>query len=117
MRRFSATALGNAVAWGGFVVLLCVAVWVAQALGFAGLFLLGGVTWLVCSRAAMDSETPTWGVEVMRARMTRARSVEERAAVEHERQAFASPLRFYGRCGMALAGAGAVGFAWQMWGG
>lgn len=54
-----------------------------------------------------------WGVPA--ARLDRPRSLENRAALAHERQTFAGSLRFYGRCGMALDIAGAAGFAWEAW--
>ena len=87
---------------------------VTQRLGFAGLFLLGGVTWLVCTRASLDQAVPTWGVHVFRAGMERPRSMEARAAAAAEHAAALSPLRFYGRCGAVLAAIGAAGFGWEL---
>ena len=113
--RFSAGTVANAVAWAVVMLLAGVAVLVADLLGFVGLMLLGGLTWLLCLRAAMNQDVPTWEVEVFRARMDGRRSPEQDAATAAEYQAFMSPLRFYGRCGMVLAGIGLAGFVWQRW--
>ena len=113
--RLGVGAVANAAAWlvlGGLAV---GAVLVANRLGFVGLVLLGGLTWLVCMRASLDQKVPTWGVEVFRASMEHPRSVEERAAAYADHQATLSPLRFYGRCGALLAAVGAIGFVWQTW--
>ena len=95
--------------------LLLVALAIANRLGFVGLLLLGALTWFVCTMADLDNAAPTWGADVFRASMSRALSPEHRAAAEAEHQAFVSPLRFYGRCGMALAALGAAGIAWEVW--
>ena len=114
--RFSAGTVANAVAWGVIVLLIGAAVLVASRLGFMGLLLLGSATWLVCLRAELDQDTPTWGTAMFKARMDGRRSPEQHAAMLEERQAFTSPLRFYRRCGMVLAAVGAAGFIWQQWG-
>ncbi len=84
-------------------------------LGFMGLFLLGGLTVLICNLAELDQDAPTWGTEVFKARMTQRRSPEQRAAMHAERQALISPMLFYRRCGLVLTAVGATGFAWQQW--
>jgi len=114
--RFSAGDAANAAAWIVILALICGAVVMAAVLGFVGLLILGGMTWLVCVRAEMDQDTPTWGAEVFRARMGGQGSPEQRAAMLEERRAFVSPLRFYRRCGIVLAVIGAAGFIWQQWG-
>lgn len=95
--------------------LIFVAVLITARLGFAGLFLLGCLTWLVCTRASLNQVVPTWGVDVFRAAAERPRSVEGKAAADADHQAVMPPLRFYGWCGAFLAAVGAAGFAWQMW--
>ena len=114
--RFSAGTFANAAAWGVIVLLIGAAVLMANRLGFMGLLLLGSATWLVCVRAELDQDTPTWGTAVFKARMDGRRSPEQQAAMLEERRAFTSPLRFYRRCSMVLAAVGAAGFIWQQWG-
>ena len=116
MMRFSAGSAANAAAWAVVVLLLAGAMLVAALLGFMGLALLGGATWLVCVLAELNQDAPTWGEAVFRARMGGHGSPEQRAAMSEERRAFVSPLRFYRRCGMGLLAVGAAGFAWQQWG-
>ena len=113
--RLSGGGVANAAAWGVFALLFAAAVKIATALGFVGLIILGGATWLVCSRAALDEDAAGWGTEVFRARMGRSGSPEERAARAAERDGFQGPLRFFGRCGMALVAMGVAGFVWQRW--
>ena len=84
-------------------------------LGFVGLFLLGGLTVLICVLAELDQDAPTWGIEVFKARMSQRRSPEQHADMLAERQAFISPILFYRRCGLVLTAVGAAGFAWQQW--
>lgn len=112
--RFSAGAVANALAWVVVGALAVAALLVANRLGFVGLILLGGSTWLVCTLASLNQEVPTWGVNVFKAGMERPRSPEEREAAHAERQAMLSPLRFYGWCGAFLAAVGIAGAAWQM---
>lgn len=114
--RFSSSAAANAAAWGVVAALIGGAVVITDVLGFFGLALLGGMTWLVCLRAEMDQDTPTWGVAVFKARMgSQGSPPEQRAATLDERQTFVSPLRFYRWCGIVLVGVGAAGFIWQQW--
>jgi hypothetical protein len=115
--RSRAGMVANGAAWAVVLALACAAVLVANRLGFAGLFLLGSATWLVCTRAALDRAVPSWGVAVFRAAAETARSPEEREAAAAARQQELAPLRFYGRCGAALAAIGALGVAWQVWSG
>lgn len=114
--RFSAGTVANAAAWGVIALLVGAAALTANRLGFMGLLLLGSATWLVCARAELDQDAPTWGTEVFKARMGERRSPEQHAAMLEERRAFVSPLRFYRRCGMVLAAVGGAGFIWQQWG-
>lgn len=111
--RPSAGEIANAVAWIVLLGLAVLAVLIANRLGFAGLFLLGAGTWFVCTIADLDQDAPTYGVETFRRRLNTGGSAEQRAAAAAERQAAVGPLRFYRRCGMALAIVGAAGFTWQ----
>ena len=113
--KLSANTVANAAAWGVIILLIGTAVLVANRLGLMGLLLLGSATWLVCLRAELNQDAPTWSTEVFKARMDGRRSPEQRAAMFEERGAFVSPMRFYRRCGMALAAVGSVGFIWQQW--
>ena len=113
--RIPAGAFANAAAWGVFAVLIAASLAIADRLGFLGLFLLGGATWLICVRASQSNDTPTWGQRAFEAQMTGERSPEARAARLAERDAALNPLRFFGRCGMALTAIGTIGFAWQYW--
>ena len=111
--RFSANKIGNAAAWVFIFVLIGAALAMAEVLGFMGLLILGAVTSLICARAEMDQDTPTWGAEVFKARMDQRGSPEERQARLEERRAFVSPIRFYRWCGIFLAAVGLAGFLWQ----
>lgn len=113
--RFSAGAFANALAWGVIVLLIGAAVLVVDRLGFMGLLLLGGATWLVCIRVELDQDVPTWGIAVFKAHLEQRHTPERKAAMLEDRRAFLSPLRFYGRCGVALAAAGLAGILWQVW--
>ena len=114
--RISAGGAANWLAWALFVALFAVAVVVVDRLGFAGLFILGVITWLVCLRAALDNDNPGYGA--MRSLLERPRaesSPEQREARHSEQQTALVPLRFFGRCGMALTAIGLAGFIWQWW--
>lgn len=113
--RFSVGALANALAWGVAAALIAAAILVVDRLGFVGLMLLGGAAWLVCIRAELDHEVPTWGTAVFQAHLEQRRSAEQREAALEEHRALLSPLRFHARCGMALAAAGLAGVLWQIW--
>jgi len=113
--RSTAGEVANALAWAVLLVLVGVAVLIADWLGFAGLFILGMLTWVICTQVELGDDTPTASAAVFRARMAPERSAERRAAVVAERQARLSPLRFYRWCGVALTAIGAVGFVWQRW--
>ena len=97
--RFSASNVANAVAWAVIFGLIGVAIVVADVLGFMGLLILGAMTCLVCMRAEMDQDVPTWGAEVFRAQMEGGGSPEQRAAVLEQQHAFTSPLRLCRRAG------------------
>ena len=113
--RFSPGSVLNLAAWAVVGLLIVGALLVANRLGFVGLILLGGATGLVCNAAKLNQDAPTWGTEVFKARMQGPRSSEQQAAMMEERQGFLSPLKFYGRCGMALTVIGLLGAAWQIW--
>ncbi len=113
--RFSASNVANAAAWAVIFGLIGAAIVVADVLGFLGLLILGAMTWLVCVRAEMDQDAPTWGAEVFRARMKGGGSPEQRAAMLEERHAFLSPLHLCRRGGMFLTVVGLAGFIWQRW--
>jgi hypothetical protein len=113
--RSTAGEIANALAWAVLLVLVGVAILIADRLGFAGLFILGMLTWVICTQVELGDETPTASIAVFRARMAPERSPERRAAAQTERQVRLSPLPFYRWCGVALTGIGAVGFVWQHW--
>jgi hypothetical protein len=113
--RGRAGEIANAVAWAVVLLLACLAVVVADVLGFVGVFILGLMTWVICTHVELDDETPTASIAVFRARLSPERSPEHRAAAQADRQHRLSPLRFYRWCGVALTAIGAVGFAWQRW--
>lgn len=114
MRSRLGTA-ANGLAWAVVLGLIGFAALAVNRLGFFGLLLLGLMTWLVCTLVALNEAVPTWGTEVFRSRMSGLESPEGRAAVRAEHDATIAPLRFYRRCGIALAMAGAAGLAWQYW--
>lgn len=113
--RFSAHAVANAFAWMALCGLIGLAAVMVAALGFPGLLLLGGATWLICVLAELHDDLPTWGVKVFRAQADRSHSPEHRAALAEQKRAFISPLRFYRRCGVVLFLAGVAGTVWQIW--
>ncbi len=113
--KVSAGAAANAAAWAVVALLIAAAIVVVNRLGFIGLLLLGGATWLVCVRVELDEDAATWGTEVFKARMARP-PPEQHAAMLAERHRLVAPLRFYRRCGMVLVAAGIVGFVAQRWG-
>jgi len=115
MTRGTAGEIANALAWAVLLVLVGVAILIADWLGFAGLFILGMLTWVICTQVELGDETPTASAAVFRARLSAERSPERRAAVQAERQVRLSPLRFYRWCGIALATIGASGFTLQYW--
>jgi hypothetical protein len=107
--------IANAFAWALLLVLIGVAIVIADLLGFFGLFILGMLAWVICIQVELGDDTPTASRAVFRARMAQERSPERRAAALAERQLRLSPLRFYRWCGIALTVIGAAGFAWQLW--
>jgi hypothetical protein len=111
--RFSGSTAANAAAWAVIIGLIGLACAMVVIIGPFGLILLGLFTLFVCTSINLREDAPTWGTDVFRARMTDYHSPEQRAAMLEEKRAFLSPLRFYGRCGIALVVAGILGFAWQ----
>ena len=116
--RISAAALANGLAWGVFALIFAAAVVMADVLGFLGLLIIGAITWLVCARAAQD-DNPGWrnwqAFQRIAPDEAGPASREQRAARWAEWQVGLDPIRFFGRCGMALTLIGAAGFAWQYW--
>ena len=98
----------NLLAWVVLLGLAVLAVLIANRLGFPGLLLLGVLTWLICSQAALNQDAPTWGAHVFRARMLRGKG-------HGDAEDAGLPFRFYARCGMAVAAIGGAGSAWQYW--
>jgi hypothetical protein len=113
--RTRAGEIANTIAWAAVLVLAGVALLVADVLGFAGLFILGLLTWVICTHVELEDDTPTTSVAVFRARMSFERSPERRAAALADRQVRLSPLRFYRWCGIVLTVIGVAGFVWQRW--
>ena len=109
-------AIANAAAWLALAAVFAGAVIMTDVLGFLGLFVIGVFTWLVCVQAGQD-DNPNW--RAVHGRNDRealpAASPEQRAARDWEWQVARDPIRFLGRCGMALTTIGAAGFAWQYW--
>src|SRR4051812_4190938 len=95
--RFSASTIGNAIAWLGVCALIATAIAIVHRLGAAGLILLGVATAFVCTMAELNNDTPSGSPHILRARM-------DRPALEtsHERETLVSILRFYKRCGFFL---------------
>ena len=115
-RSPSPRSIANTIAWLALIALAALAalaVVIVLRLGPLGLVLLGLMTLFVCSQFSLSDEAPTWGTEVFKARMSRPMSLEQRAAMQAERQSALSPLRFYRWCGVLLTVAGALAFAWQ----
>ena len=96
------------------IALAVLAVLLANRLGFAGLFILGVGTLLVCTLSILDEDGSTASPSLLRARMARPRTPEESAARATERAANLAPLRLYRGCGLLLTVVGALGFAWQL---
>jgi hypothetical protein len=113
--RTTAGEIANALAWAALLALVGVAILIADWLGFAGLFILGMLTWVICVQVELGDDTPTAGIAVFRARMTAERSPERRAAAREERQVRLSPVPFYRWCGIVLTAIGVAGFVWQRW--
>jgi hypothetical protein len=103
--------IANAMAWAVLLVLACVAILIADLLGFFGLLILGMLTWMICVQVELGDDTPTASTAVFRARMAPERSPERRAGALADRHLRLSPLRFYRWCGIALTVIGAAGFA------
>lgn len=113
MTRPPVSSIANGLAWLVWIGLAALAIVIVLRIGPVGLMLLGLVTLFVCTQFTLDDRTPTWSIEVFRARMARPGSPEQRAADAAEHQASISPLRFYRACGLVLSVAGAAGFLWQ----
>jgi hypothetical protein len=111
--RPSASAAANATAWVILIGLIGVAFVMVVVLGPFGLILLGLLTLFVCTSVQLRDETPTWGIEVFKARMASRFTPEQRAAMAEEKARSLAPLRFYRWCGVLLVVAGIAGFAWQ----
>ena len=103
----------NLAAGAVIAVLIVVALVLTALLGFAALALLGLVTWLICTRAALDQDIPVTSVAVFRAKMAQSQRPEERAQREAERRGTLAPLRFVAWCGILLTVIGAAGFLLQ----
>ena len=106
-------ALVNAAAWAVLIGLIGASFVVVVILGPFGLILLGLVTLFICTSMDLREDTPTWGVQVFKARLERHGSAEQRAAGAAERRQALQPLRFHRWCGLVLLVAGLAGFAWQ----
>jgi hypothetical protein len=111
--RLSASAAANATAWAILLALIGIAFVLVVVLGPFGLILLGLFTLFVCTSVQLREDTPTWGVEIFKARAARPTTPEQQAAMAEERTRSLAPLRFYRWCGVVLLVAGITGFAWQ----
>jgi hypothetical protein len=113
--RFSMGEAANLFAWTVILGLICAAGLMVVILGPFGLILLGLVVLFVCSQFSLNEEAAGGGLEVLKARLDRSASPEQRAAMLEQREENAGPLRFYRWYGAALLAAGVLGFAWQVW--
>ena len=77
--RNTAGEIANALAWAVLLVLVGVAILIADWLGFAGLFILGMLTWVICTQVELGDDTPIASAAVFRAKMAQERSPERRA--------------------------------------
>jgi hypothetical protein len=111
--RPSASAAANATAWVILIGLISLAFVMVVVLGPFGLILLGLLTLFVCTSIQLSDDTPTWGIEVFKARTASHLTPEQRAAMADEKARSLAPLRFYRWCGVVLVVAGIAGFAWQ----
>jgi hypothetical protein len=105
--------MANAAAWAVLAGLIGLAFVLVVVLGPFGLILLGLITLVICTSVELQEDTPTWGVEVFKARIARARTPEQHAAKTLERQIALQPIRFYRWCGVVMLLAGVAGFLWQ----
>jgi len=111
--RVPAITVANAIAWIILFGLIGAAVVMVTTLGPFGLILLGLMTLFICVSLNMNEDSPTWGTEVFKARLSTHGSPEQRAALKEERAQSLAPLTFYRWCGFALVVAGIAGFIWQ----
>jgi hypothetical protein len=111
--RHSPSTVANGTAWAILIGLIGVAFVLVVVLGPFGLILLGLFTLFICTSVQLREDTPTWGIEVFKARTARQVPPEQRAAMAEEKARSLAPLRFYRWCGVALLVAGTAGFAWQ----
>lgn len=115
LMRLTPQAIGNAIAWIGIITLIAASLWIVQVLGFPGILILGLLTTLICVRADLSEDVPTWGRAVFEARLVRAKSLEEQAVVQEAREGARSPLLYYRGCGLVLIALGLLGTVWQFW--
>ncbi|MBO1076661.1 hypothetical protein [Roseomonas marmotae] len=103
--RPSASGILNGIGWLGILALVAAGLGVVRLLGFPGVLILGLLAALICTRAELSGTVPTWSRAVLAAR--------EEDAEARAREV--SALRYYRRCGLALALAGLAGTLWQVW--
>lgn len=113
--RPSSRSIANGVAWIGIFALIGLSLGLVSVLGFPGVLILGLLTTLICVRAELSDDVPTWSRALFESRLPRSRSLEAHAADLEVRDASRSPLRYYRGCGLILIAAGLVGTAWQLW--
>jgi hypothetical protein len=104
--RFSASTVANAAAWAVLLGLIGVAFVMVVVLGPFGLILL---TLFICTSIDLREDTPTWGIEVFKARMARQGSPEQRAAVQWEKGAHCGPIAVLS---LGWGGAGCRRYCW-----
>jgi hypothetical protein len=113
LMRVSTSTAANCTAWAILIGLIGVAFVLVIVLGPFGLILLGLLTLFICTSVQLREDTPTWGVEVFKARTASQVPPEQQAAMAEEKARSLAPLRFYRWCGVALLVTGIAGFAWQ----
>ncbi|SHK31765.1 hypothetical protein SAMN02745194_04683 [Roseomonas rosea] len=105
----------NGLAWIGIFLLIALAFVLVQILGFPGVLILGLLTTLICLRAEISEDVPTWSQALFASRASRSASAEERAATAEARARAISPLRYVQGCGFVLIAAGLAGTVWQLY--
>jgi hypothetical protein len=103
--RVPVSSILDGLGWVVILLLVAACLGLVRVLGFPGVLILGLLCSLVCVRAELSDEVPSWGRHLFAARMAR----DARRARPDE-----SPFRFGLRCGLALTLAGLAGSLWQL---
>ena len=109
--RNLAYGLIQGLGWIGVFALIGASLLLVRRMGFPAVLLLGLIASLVCVRAELSQDTPSWGRDIFAARWHSRPDASERQASAEQ----VATLRFYRNCGFALILAGALGSVWQVW--